>query len=44
MRTLKLLIVGLLLALPGLAMADASDIPGASTWYFHTIVVRNFPR
>lgn len=35
MRTLKLLIVGLLLAPPGLTMADASDIPGASTWYFH---------
>ena len=35
MRILKLLIVGLLLAIPGLAAADASDIPGASTWYFH---------
>ena len=35
MRHLRLLIVGLLLAIPGLAAADASDIPGASTWYFH---------
>ena len=35
MRILKLLIVGLVLAIPGLASADASDIPGASTWYFH---------
>ena len=35
MRNLRLLIVGLLLAIPGLAAADASDIPGASTWYFH---------
>jgi hypothetical protein len=35
MRTLKLLIIGLLLAIPGLAAADASDIPGASTWYLH---------
>lgn len=35
MRFLKLLIVGLLLVIPGLASADAGDIPGASTWYFH---------
>ena len=35
MRILKLLIIGLLLVIPGLAAADASDIPGASTWYFH---------
>lgn len=35
MRILKLLIVGLLLAIPGLAVADAGDIPGASTWYLH---------
>jgi hypothetical protein len=35
MRILKLLIIGLLLATPGLAAADASDIPGASTWYLH---------
>jgi len=33
MRIVKLLIVGLLLVIPGLATADASDIPGASTWY-----------
>jgi len=35
MRILKLLIVGLLLAIPGLAAADASDVPDTSTWYFH---------
>jgi hypothetical protein len=35
MRILKLLIMGLLLAIPGLAAADAGDIPGASTWYLH---------
>ena len=35
MRILKLLIFGLLLAIPGLASADANDIPGASTWYLH---------
>ncbi len=35
MRILKLLIVGLLLAIPGLVAADAGDIPGASTWYLH---------
>jgi hypothetical protein len=35
MRILKLLIVGLLLAIPGLAVADVGDIPGASTWYLH---------
>jgi len=35
MRILKLLIIGFLLVIPGLATADASDIPGASTWYFH---------
>ncbi len=35
MRTLKILIIGLLLAIPGLATADASDIPGAATWYLH---------
>jgi len=35
MRTLKLLLVGLLLSVPGLAMADASDVPGLATWYLH---------
>ncbi len=35
MRNLKLLIIGLLLAIPGLAAADASDIPGTATWYLH---------
>ncbi len=35
MRILKLLIVGLLLAIPGLVAADAGDIPGASIWYLH---------
>ena len=35
MRNLKILIVGLLLAIPGLASAATSDIPGSATWYFH---------
>jgi len=35
MRIIKLLIVGILLAVPGLAAAGAGDIPGASTWYLH---------
>ena len=35
MRYSKILIVGLLLAIPGLAMANADDIPGAATWYLH---------
>ena len=35
MRTLKLLLVGFLLSVPGLAMADASDVPGLATWYLH---------
>lgn len=35
MRNLKILIIGLMLSFPGLATADASDIPGAATWYFH---------
>jgi hypothetical protein len=35
MRYMKLVIVGLLLAIPGLAMAKADDIPGAATWYLH---------
>lgn len=35
MRTLKFLIIGLLLAIPGLATADASDVPGTATWYLH---------
>jgi len=35
MRKLKLLIVGLLLAVPGLATADLGDIPGGTTWYLH---------
>jgi hypothetical protein len=35
MRYLKLIIVGLLLAIPGLAVAQADDIPGAATWYLH---------
>ncbi len=34
-RGLGLVIVGLLLAVPGPASADASDIPGTATWYFH---------
>jgi hypothetical protein len=35
MRSLKILIVGLLLAAPGLATADLGDIPGGTTWYLH---------
>ncbi len=35
MRTLKLLLVGFLLTVSGLAMADASDVPGIATWYLH---------
>ena len=35
MRKLKLLIVGILLGIPGWVSADAGDIPGAATWYFH---------
>jgi len=35
MRNLKILIVGLLLAIPGLAVAELGDIPGDTTWYFH---------
>ena len=35
MRKLKILIVGLLLAAPGLATADLGDIPGGTTWYLH---------
>ncbi len=35
MRKLKLLLVGLLLCVPGLATADASDIPGTTNWYLH---------
>jgi hypothetical protein len=35
MRNLKILIIGLLLAIPGLAMAELGDIPGGTTWYFH---------
>lgn len=35
MRYMKLVIVGLLLAIPGLATANADDIPGAATWYLH---------
>lgn len=35
MRNFKILLVGLLLVFPGLAVADASNVPGAATWYFH---------
>jgi hypothetical protein len=35
MRNLKILIIGLLLAIPGLARAELGDIPGGTTWYFH---------
>lgn len=35
MRNLKILIAGLLLAIPGLALAGVGDLPGGTTWYFH---------
>jgi hypothetical protein len=35
MRILKILIVGLSLAAPGLATADLGAIPGDTTWYLH---------
>ncbi len=35
MRYLKLLMAGLLLALPVLATADSKDLPGSAVWYFH---------
>jgi hypothetical protein len=35
MRNLKILIVGLLLAVPGLAPAEIGDVPGDTTWYLH---------
>ena len=35
MRNLKILIVGVLLTVPGLSMADASEIPGGASWYFY---------
>lgn len=34
MRNFKILLVGLLLALPLSSMADARDVPGAASWYF----------
>ena len=35
MRYLKILIIGLLLAAPGLAAARTADVPGSAVWYFH---------
>jgi len=35
MRHLKLLAIIVILALPTLAYADVSNIPGTATWYFH---------
>jgi len=35
MRHLKILAIILFLALPTLAYADVSNIPGTATWYFH---------
>lgn len=40
MRYLKILLAGLLLAIPGLSAADASDIPGSANWYFHVDLKR----
>lgn len=35
MRTLKFLAVVLLLGLPAMVHADATDVPGSAVWYFH---------
>ncbi len=35
MRSLKIVVVVLFLALPTLAYADVGNIPGTATWYFH---------
>lgn len=35
MRALKFMAVMALLAIPAMAQADLSSIPGSSTWYFH---------
>jgi len=35
MRFLKLVFVGLLLAVPVMAIADAEDVPGSAVWYLH---------
>lgn len=35
MRYLKILIVGLLLVTPALAVADADGVPDSAVWYFH---------
>ena len=35
MRILKLVVIVLFLALPGLAYADMGGVPGTATWYFH---------
>ena len=35
MRLLKVLCVAALLAMPVVALADASDIPGSAEWYLH---------
>lgn len=35
MRTLKFLAVVLLLGMPAMVHADATDVPGSAVWYFH---------
>jgi hypothetical protein len=35
MRYLKILVIGLLLAVPTVAAADSDDIPESAVWYFH---------
>lgn len=35
MRFTKLIMAGLLLSMPALALADAGDVPGSATWYLH---------
>jgi hypothetical protein len=35
MRFLKILVIGLLLAVPVIATADVEDLPDSAVWYFH---------
>lgn len=40
MRYLKVFLAGLLLTIPGLSAAGASDIPASANWYFHVDLAR----
>ena len=40
MQYLKIFLAGLLLAIPGLSAADASDVPGPANWYLHVDLKR----